>query len=82
MEERVKEIRTFATSFGLPKTVRAGDIACIAKGNLKWRERYWNETGFLSRFLVISYSYGAQTERALKSISGGADSYPRHTLTR
>jgi len=66
MEEGVKEIRTFATSFQLPRPVKAGVIACIAKGNLRWRERYWNETGFLSRSLVVSYSYSAQTEEEVR----------------
>ncbi|MGB6837492.1 MAG: hypothetical protein WBF66_07295 [Dehalococcoidia bacterium] len=62
MEEGVKEIRTYATSFQLPRPVKAGVIACIARGNLKWRTSYWNEAGFLSRFLVLSYTFGLQTE--------------------
>ncbi len=61
MEEGVKEIHTYATDFKLPQPVKAGVIACIARGNLKHRINYWNQTGFLSRFLVISYSYGDDT---------------------
>lgn len=58
MEEGVKEIQTYATSFRLPNPVRAGVIACMARGSLAPRLRYWNETGFFSRFLPLSYSYG------------------------
>jgi len=82
MEEGVKEIRTFATSFALPKPVKAGVIAAIAKGNLSNRVRYWNETGFLSRFLVMSYSYGEATaEEVRKSITlRRPDSRPNFVL--
>lgn len=62
IEEGVKEIRTYAQSFRLPRPVRAGVIACIAKGNLRWRVEHWNSTGFLSRFLVLSYTFGQSTE--------------------
>lgn len=70
MEEGVKEIQTFATSFKLPKPVKAGVVARIAKGNLTNRVRYWNETGFLSRFLVLSYSYSdATADKVRKAIT-------------
>jgi hypothetical protein len=61
-EEGFKEIRTYAQSFRLPRPVKAGVIACVARGNLSHRVRYWNSTGFLSRFLVLSYTFGSQTE--------------------
>lgn len=71
MEEGIKEIQTYATSFRLPTPVKAGVIACIAKGNLSSRMRHWNETGFLSRFFVVSYSYSDETaERVMDSIIG------------
>ncbi len=61
MEEGIKEIQTYATSFRLPVPVKAGVIACIARGPFEHRVRYWNESGFLSRFLVISYGYSKET---------------------
>lgn len=71
MEEGIKEIQTYATSFRLPTPVKAAVIACIAKGNLSSRMRHWNETGFLSRFFVVSYSYSQETaERVMDSIIG------------
>jgi len=69
MEEGIKEIQTYATSFRLPTPVKAGVIACIAKGNLNSRIFHWNETGFLSRFFVVSYSYSDETaKRVMDSI--------------
>ena len=56
VEEGIKEIQTYNASLRLPKPVKAGVIACIAKGSFGPRIKNWNATGFLSRFLVVSYS--------------------------
>ena len=75
IEEGIKEMQTFATSFKLPAPIKAGVIACIARGHLNHRLRHWNETGFLSRFLVMSYSYGdATAEEIRKAITLGTPS--------
>lgn len=52
IEEGIMEIQTFSTRFRLPTPIKAGVIACIAKGSIGYRISHWNVTGFLSRFLV------------------------------
>ena len=66
MEEGIKEIQTYMTSVRLPSPVKAGVIACIAKGNLSPRLRHWNQIGFLSRFFVVSYSYSDETAEGVR----------------
>jgi hypothetical protein len=55
VEEGIQEIQTYATRFKLPKPIKAGVIACLAKSEFAWRKDYWAKIGFLSRFLPISY---------------------------
>ena len=56
-------------------------IACIAKGSLGYRINHWNVTGFLSRFLVVSYSYSDETAEQVRStIMEGVPSEPRNLI--
>ncbi len=56
-------------------------IACIAKGSLGYRINHWNVTGFLSRFLVVSYSYSDETaEQVRTNIIEGKSSEPRNLI--
>jgi hypothetical protein len=77
VEEGVKEIQTFPTSFRLTEPIQAGVLACIARGGLSYRLHHWNVTGFLSRFLVVSYTYGPNTAKAvMDSILNGTPPAP------
>lgn len=81
IEEGIKEIQTYNTRIRLPTPVKAGVIACIARGSLKDRIPHWNSTGFLSRFLAVSYSYGDETaEQVRTNIIEGKSSEPRNLV--
>jgi hypothetical protein len=64
-EEGIQEIQTYAQQIKLPKPLKAGVIACLAKSEFVWRKSYWTKTGFLSRFLPVSYSYSQKVEVAI-----------------
>lgn len=65
IEEGIDTINTYATSFRLDKPIKAGVIACLAKSEFGWRKSYWIKMGFLSRFLLVSYSYSDRAEKAI-----------------
>ena len=82
MEEGAQEVQTFAMQMQLPRRVNAGVIACLTKDELEWRKNYWNSTGFLSRFIPLSYNYSTDIrDQILESVFCGMDSKSKYSIT-
>lgn len=63
--EGVKEIHTFRTNFTLPQPLTCGVIACVTIAEFDTWRKYWEDMGFLSRLLPVTYSYSKRIEREI-----------------
>jgi hypothetical protein len=57
VEDGITDISTYNTELHLEKPVYAGVIACLATAEFKEHKKTWASSGFLSRFLPVTYSY-------------------------
>jgi hypothetical protein len=62
MGEGIREIQTFATSITFTHLVYCGVIGCLARQEFENRKSHWQDNGFLSRFLPISYSHSSKLQ--------------------
>lgn len=65
MEEGIGEIKTFNTKLTLKKRIRGSLITSCTKAHFTANKKIWLESGFASRFLVLSYKYDKETENAI-----------------
>lgn len=63
MEEGVRQISTKFIQVPFKEPVKGGIITSITPEELKWRRKHWTATGFLSRFLVISFDHDIETQQ-------------------
>lgn len=67
--EGIREIHTYKTSFKFHEPMSAGAICCLTVAELADWKLYWQRSGFLSRFLPLTYSYSQPVEdRIFESI--------------
>jgi hypothetical protein len=57
IEDGITDISTYATHIHLEKPIYAGVIACLAIGEFIDNKSSWAKSGFLSRFLPVTYNY-------------------------
>lgn len=65
MAEGVTDISTYSTKLHLSRPLKAGVILCLARDEFAWRQRHWLSTGFLTRFIPVTYTYSARIEDAI-----------------
>jgi hypothetical protein len=61
MEDGITELSTFAANIHLKKPVYAGIIACLAIQEFNSHKSAWVKSGFLSRFLPVTYNYSEKS---------------------
>jgi hypothetical protein len=67
-EDGIKDLSTYAADIHLKERVYAGVIVALATDEFNQRKQSWAFSGFLSRFLPITYSY---SEKSAKDIFEG-----------
>jgi hypothetical protein len=68
IEEGVQNQDFFGQSMSLPRIVRAGLITSLTPAYFNKYFKRWNDIGFLTRFLVVSYSYSDTTKSEIHNI--------------
>jgi len=61
MEEGVKRSMFYGQSFEMPYPVKCGIITSVTPEYFKRMFKRWNDIGFISRFLQVSYKYSDET---------------------
>lgn len=63
-EEGLTKIHTAGVQFDIPM-IQAGVITAITREKFASRKKFWQETGFLNRFLPFSYKYPIKTAQEI-----------------
>lgn len=72
-EEGVGRVATKFLQLDPPRPVAGGILSSCTKDQFeRWRKR-WGENGFLSRFLVVSYSYGGDVQEVIRLMALGRE---------
>ena len=71
IEEGVKTSMYYGQEINLKHNVRCGLITSITPALYKQQFRQWNDIGFLSRFITVSYKYSEETRRAIMQLIAG-----------
>jgi hypothetical protein len=83
IEEGVKFSMYYGQEIDLKKNVKCGIITSITPNLFRQQFRAWNDIGFLSRFLTVSYEYSNETRmEIMKLISGDGKESLDETLTK
>jgi hypothetical protein len=62
MEEGLKNVMFYGVRKEFKQAVRCGVIAAMTKDAYHAREKYWKSIGFVSRCIVVSFSYSDDTK--------------------
>lgn len=83
IEEGIQRSMFYGQEISLPKNVRCGMITSITPELYRQQFKLWNDIGFLSRFITISYEYSEETRNEImKLISGNGEMSLDETLTK
>lgn len=83
IEEGMKTSMYYGLTLDLKKNVKIGLLTGITPGLYKQQFKLWNDIGFISRFLPVSYEYSEETRREImKMISGDGQEPLDETLTK
>ena len=74
IEEGVKRVHTYYTHADFSKPVCGGIVTALTPGGFEDQRYIWHRSGFLSRFLVVTYSYSELTQSIItEQITAGED---------
>jgi len=81
ISEGIHELHTFRISINFPEPIQCGIICCVTTAEFEWWRKYWEDMGFLSRLLPVSYSYSKRIEEQIfQSIFEGKLNHPPITI--